>query len=231
MLAIVTLVNRTEPISRRERPAKPALSRAAIVDAASIVLKRDGADKLTMRRVAAELDTGPASLYVYVKNTAALHALLIDRLLGNLDLGWDETEPWRTRLHRVLSDYESLLVQYPDLARTALFVWPDGPHYLDLIELLLRLLQGAGANMHTAAWAVDLLLQHASSTAAEWAARASGTGQDIRDLTTTLESADLNRHPVLASMGPGPFTRGDPEERSRWAEDALIDGILSHQSQ
>lgn len=224
-------MSRVEPRSRRERPAKPALSRAAIVDAAVVVLEREGADKLTMRRVAAELDTGPASLYVYVKNTATLHALLIDRLLGDLDLVWDEREPWRPRLHRVLSDYGSLLTQNAELARTALFVWPDGPHYLDLIELLLRLLQAAGTNVRTAAWAVDLLLQHAGSAAAEWAARASGTGQDVGDLIATLESADPHRHALLASLDPALFTRGDPADRSRWAVDAMIDGILAHEPQ
>ncbi|WP_222843985.1 TetR/AcrR family transcriptional regulator [Cellulosimicrobium sp. CUA-896] len=81
------------PISRRDRPAKPALSREAIVAAALHVLKRDGAEKLTIRRVADELDTGPASLYVYVKNVTVLHALLIDGLLADLDLAWDGAEP------------------------------------------------------------------------------------------------------------------------------------------
>lgn len=222
------LVSRPEPISRRARPAKPALSRTAIVDAAVAVMERDGAARLTMRRVAAELDTGAASLYVYVKNTAALHALLIDRLLDDLDLSWDGAEPWRARLHRVLADYVSLLSEHAELARTALFVWPEGPHYLDLLELLLRLLRAAGAQDQTAAWAVDLLLQHAGSTASEWAARASGTGQDLDDLTATLASADPDRHRVLASIGPTMLTHGDQADRRHWAFDALIDGILAH---
>ncbi len=219
-------MRKPEPVSRRDRPAKPALSRAAIVDAALVVLERDGADKLTMRRVAAELDTGPASLYVYVKNTAVLHALIVDRLLGDLDLAWDEVEPWRERLHRVLSDYVALLSQRAELARAAMFVWPDGPHYLDLIELLLRLLRAAEVDERSSSLAVDLLLQHAGSTAAEWAARTAGTGQDLDDLMATLESADPHRHPLLASMDPALFTDGEHVDRARWGFDALIDGII-----
>ncbi|WP_217987113.1 TetR/AcrR family transcriptional regulator [Dietzia natronolimnaea] len=65
------------------------MSREGIVDAALRVVERDGADKLTLRKVAAELDTGPVSLYVYVRNVTVLHALLADRLLADLDLGWD----------------------------------------------------------------------------------------------------------------------------------------------
>jgi len=40
-----------------------------------------------MRRVAQALDTGPASLYVYVANTAALHAAVLDELIGSLQVG------------------------------------------------------------------------------------------------------------------------------------------------
>jgi len=216
-----------EPISRRERPAKPALSREAIIDAALLVLERDGAEKLTIRRVAAELDTGPASLYVYVKNVTVLHALLIDGLLADLDLAWDDTEPWRERLHRVISDYVDLLTEHGNLARSAMFVWPDGPHYLSLVDLLLRLLQSADADEKTAAWGIDLILQHANIAAAEWAARASGTGQDLDELATTLASADERRHPTLAAFDTAVFVQGTPDERRRWALDILLDGITT----
>lgn len=217
------------PISRRERPAKPALSREAIVEAARVVLERDGAEKLTIRRVADELDTGPASLYVYVKNVTVLHALLIDGLLADLELTWDGTEPWRERLHRVIKDYIDLLTRHGHLARSAMFVWPDGPHYLSLIELLLKLLRSAGVDEKPAAWGIDLLLQHASVTAAEWAARASGTGQEVGELAVTLASADRKRHPTLAAYDTATFTQGSTEERHRWALDTLLDGITHHQ--
>jgi len=220
-------VSSREPVSRRTRPAKAPLSRAAIVDAALRVLERDGGSKLTMRRVAAELDTGPASLYVYVRNTTGLHALLIDRLLASLDLAWDGAEPWRERLHRVLADYRGLLAERPEIARGALSVWPDGPNYLDLVELLLRLLAAAGVDQRAAAWAVDLLLQHVSAAAAEWAERAADAGQDLDDLSATLASADPRRHPVLASFDTALLTAGDPEIRDRWAVDVLIDGVLA----
>lgn len=214
-----------EPVSRRERPAKSALSREAIVEAARLVLERDGAEKLTIRRVAAELDTGPASLYVYVKNVTVLHALLIDGLIADLDLAWDGTEPWRKRLHRVIGDYIDLLAKQGNLARSAMFVWPDGPHYLSLVDLLLRLLRSAGTNEKSTAWGIDLLLQHASVTAAEWAARASGTGQEADELAVTLASADDTRHPALAAFNTAVFMQGTPDERHRWALDTLLDGI------
>lgn len=214
-----------EPISRRERPAKPALSREVIVDAAMRVLERDGVGKLTVRRVAAELDTGPASLYVYVKNVTLLHALLADRALAELDLAWDEDEPWRDRMHRLLGDYVNLFAQRGELARSVVFVWPEGPHYLDLIDLLLRLLQAGGATERATSLGVDLLLQYASTTAAECATRAADSGQNVADLAAVLASADPERQPALASFNTAAFVHGTPEERRRWAIDTLIDGI------
>ena len=72
------------PRSRRDRPAKPALSREAIVDAALAIVREEGIDALSMRRLAQALDTGPASLYVYVANRDALWELLFDAALATV---------------------------------------------------------------------------------------------------------------------------------------------------
>lgn len=218
---------RPEPVSRRDRPAKPPLSRAAIVDTAMDLVRSGGAERLTMRRLATALDTGPASLYVYVRNTTELNALLIDRHLADLDLRRDDAAPPRARLHRVLGDYTHLLAGQPALAQAALVTWPEGPHYLDLLELLLRLLGELGIDTPRAARAVDLLLQHATASAAEWAAHGSGESQELSDLESTLAAADPARHPALSRAGAAAFTAGDADERHAWAIDVLVDGILA----
>ena len=58
--------------STRDRPAKAPLSEDAVVDAALAILQSDGLEAVTMRRVAAALDTGAASLYVYVSGREGL---------------------------------------------------------------------------------------------------------------------------------------------------------------
>ncbi|MGO4783818.1 TetR/AcrR family transcriptional regulator [Cryobacterium sp. W22_MBD10_FK3] len=219
---------RPEPVSRRDRPAKPPLSRAGILDAAVAIVENEGADKLTMRRLATALDTGPASLYVYVKNTTELNALLIDRYLIDLDLSWDDSELPRARLHRVLDDYTHLLTRQPGLAQAALVTWPNGVHYLDLLDLLLRLLHYLELDTTTAARAVDLLLQHATASAAERAAHSSDNAQELSDLQSTLDAADPDRHPTLARAGSAVFVSGSREERNAWSIDVLIDGALKH---
>jgi len=98
------------PISRRERPAKPALTREGIVATALEVMRAEGLDRVTMRRLATELDTGAASLYVYVRNTAELRAYMLDELLAGLDLSpVTAAGDWRERLVAVLWSYTVVL--------------------------------------------------------------------------------------------------------------------------
>ncbi len=87
------------PSSRRNRPAKPALTREGIVSTAVEILRSEGLQKLTMRRLALELDTGPASMYVYVRNTVELHAAVLDELLGVVDLAENSSGTWQARLN------------------------------------------------------------------------------------------------------------------------------------
>jgi AcrR family transcriptional regulator len=211
------------PRSRRERPAKPALTREGIVATAVAVLRAEGLQKVTMRRLAQELDTGPASLYVYVRNTAELHAAVLDELLGTVGPAPSQAEgSWRERLERVLTAYTAMLFEHPSLARSALTARPSGPHYLSLIETLLTLLDEGGVPPAQAAWGVDLLLQHATATAAEHAIEAP---QEDWDATTrALRDASDRTHPRIAALA-GDLLSGPPEARRSWGFRALLNGI------
>ncbi|MFF4037591.1 TetR/AcrR family transcriptional regulator [Streptomyces sp. NPDC001816] len=209
------------PRSRRERPAKPALTREGIVAAAVAILRAEGLRKVTMRRLAQELDTGPASLYVYVRNTDELHAAVLDELLGTVGPAPAEGT-WRERLERVLTDCTRMLLEHPSLARSALTARPSGPHYLNLIETLLALLDEGGVPRERAAWGVDLLLQHATATAAEHAGEESPG--DWQALDSALRGASEDTHPHIAATADA-LLSGAPEARLSWAFQALINGI------
>ncbi|WP_324783029.1 TetR/AcrR family transcriptional regulator [Streptomyces sp. H51] len=217
------MTNRPDtPRSRRERPAKPALSRAGIVATAVAVLRAEGLQKVTMRRLAQELDTGPASLYVYVRNTAELHAAVLDELLGTVGPA-PAGGSWRERLRGVLTAYTAMLLEHPTLARSALTARPSGPNYLDLIETLLALLDEGGVPPAQAAWGVDLLLQLATATAAEHADEASEEDWDA--LRAALHSASERDRPHIAALAGHLLSGGGPEDRMAWGFEVLIAGI------
>ncbi len=212
-----------EPQSRRARPAKAPLSRAAIVAAARVLIEETGAEKLTMRKLAAVLDTGAASLYVYFRNTDELYAEVLDELLGTVSAARG-SDSWRDRLLAVLVDYTTVLFGQPVLARTALFTHPSGPNSLALIELLLALLDEGGVPHGQAAWGVDLLIQRATATAAEHGGH--DEDGDLGDLAHEVLEVSPDTHPHLAAAGADLFA-GEPLVRLRWSFDVLLNGVIA----
>jgi AcrR family transcriptional regulator len=216
-------------VSRRERPAKPALTRAGIVGAAITVMQAEGLDRVTMRRLAQELDTGAASLYVYVRNTAELHAAMLDELLTAVDLSpVTAAGDWRERLIAVLWSYTRILLEQPGLAPSVLVTRPSGPAYLSLAEGILALLSAGRVPADRAAWAVDLLLHFATSTAAEQGTRQRAV--DARDeedaLAAALRAAPAATYPHLAAIGADELLSGPGPDRLTWGFNVLINGVL-----
>ncbi|MFI9646311.1 TetR/AcrR family transcriptional regulator [Streptomyces sp. NPDC052040] len=217
------------PRSRRDRPAKAPLTRDGIVGTAVALMRAEGLERVTMRRLAQELDTGPASLYVYVRNTAELHAAVLDRLLGEVDLSPVGTEgDWRERLVRLLTSYVEVLFAHPTLARAALAARPFGEHYLDLVEAVLALLAEGGVPSARASWGLDLLLQYATASAAEHSTRGQAPeAQDDWDaLAGALRDAPSERYPQIAAQGTT-LLSGTGGERLTWGFQVLISGITA----
>jgi AcrR family transcriptional regulator len=222
------MASRTRPvISRRERPAKPALTREGIVATAVKVMQAEGLDRVTMRRLAQELDTGPASLYVYLANTAELHAAMLEQLLGQVDLSpVTAAGDWRDRLMQILSSYTSILFEQPGLAQSVLVSRPFGPAYLSLVEAILALLSVGGVPPARAAWAVDILLHFATSSAAEQGTRhrATGTEEEEDALAAALREAPADTLPQIAALG-AELMSGEGPDRLIWGFSVLISGI------
>lgn len=212
-----------EPRSRRERPAKEALTRRGIVAAAVDVMRAEGLGRVTMRRLAKELDTGPASLYVYFRNTAQLHAAVLDELLGSVELA-PAAGDWRERLEAVLSSYTLVLFEYPSLAQSAVTARPSGANYLRLVESILALLDEGGVPPQQASWGIDLLLQLATSTAAEHAG-----GDDPEEwnaVAAALRAVRPETHPRIAALGEDLLSGAGPD-RTSWGIRVLINGVLA----
>lgn len=215
------------PVSRRDRPAKSALSRAGIVAAAVGVLGAEGLEKVTMRRLARELDTGPASLYVYFANTAELHAAVLDELLGEVDLDAGAGD-WRDRLMEVITSYMRVLLAHPTLARMAVYARPHGEHYLRLVERLLGLQIEGGVPPTQAAWGVDALLLGATASAAEHATqqRAGSHEADWDALTDAVSAVSPKTHPHLHALGTS-VLGGTPRDRRDWWVNVVLNGITT----
>jgi AcrR family transcriptional regulator len=228
-------MERAAPVSRRNRPAKPALSQESIVDAALAILDADGLDAVSMRRVAQALDTGPASLYVYVANRDELLALLLDRVAAEVRLpGPDDGRPWRERLVDLALEAISVMGRHRRISLTVFANVPTGPNALSVGEAMIALLAEAGIGRQAQAWAVDMLSLYIAAAATEDSLyRESGPG-DLRKNTVASTVRDAfaalspQRFPHFSDLYPE-LTYGTSQQRTRWALDAMINGILATQ--
>src|ERR671931_1214569 len=154
--------------STRDRPAKAPLSREAVVEAGLKVLRQAGLDGVTMRAVAAELDTGPASLYVYVANREELLDQMFDAVAAEVDLG-PEPDPkrWREQLEALLTRVRDAMDSHPGIARVPLANIPTGPGAVRVTERVLAILRAGGIHDQSAAWFVDVVFLFVNAASLE----------------------------------------------------------------
>lgn len=99
---------RTPAANSIGRPSTPRLDRDAIVTAALEILDAEGADELSMRRLAQELGVQGASLYHHVASKQDLRDAVAERLMGAISVELhDDWEPtlvdYATQVHNTLT--------------------------------------------------------------------------------------------------------------------------------
>jgi AcrR family transcriptional regulator len=225
----------SQPVARsrstRDRPAKAPLSREAVVDVALAILRTDGLEAVTMRRVAAALDTGPASLYVYVSGRDGLLQAMLDRVTASVQLEAPDPSRWRTQLHTLLQRVHEALVAYPGMAALTLADPPTTETVMLLAENLLGILLAGGIAPQDAAWGCDMLVLLVTAVASEDDARAAqgdragGFQEAAEAMYERFSGLPPDRFPLLTGHAAEMVT-GDGEARFRFAVDVMLDGML-----
>jgi AcrR family transcriptional regulator len=210
-------------VSRRGGRVKKPLSLELIVSTALELLRREGSDAMSLRRVAAALDTGPASLYVYVDDVLELEALVLDRALAGVRVTAKPTSAWRRRLTALLESYFQVLFGTPGLARLAMRRIAAGPNALRMVEAMLGLLDEAGLDGPTAAWAVDLLTLYVTAIAAEQTERV-GELDPLGPIAAVLRTVKATEHPRVHRLRDE-LVSGCGDQRFAWALDVLLTGL------
>ncbi len=162
-------------MTQRRRPGpKGTLSRQTILDAAQTLLSSGGAGAVTVRGVAAQVGVAPNAVYTYFSDKAAVQRALVERLLGEVDLGGlnDRTRPWRQRLRSLAVDMRTRLLSHPGAVSLLLAAPMNGPHAKALGERLLDVFTDAGLKPEDAARACHLVLTYALGSIALEAAQA-----------------------------------------------------------
>ncbi|MFG1943064.1 TetR/AcrR family transcriptional regulator [Nonomuraea sp. NPDC048826] len=223
---------------RKAAPARRQLSQELIVEAGLRVLDAEGLDALSMRRVATELDTGPASLYAHVANKDELLELIYDLVLGEVELPEPDPTRWREQLRDHVRRVHHVLTSHADVARAGLAGVPSGPNAVRLSEFVFGLLIEAGMAPREASLALDRITLYVCGDAYEGSlhyARMRAAGPvDVEeyfrrftgDVTGYLRSLPPERFPHLTAHVDA-LIADDGEARFEYGLDLLLAGLAA----
>lgn len=216
----------SRPRSTRDRPAKAPLSAEAIVDAALAILGSEGLDAVTMRRVAAALDTGPGSLYVYVAGREGLLEAMFDRIIATVELEAPDRSRWRSQLHTLLGRTRDALVAHSGIAAATMVDPPRTDVAMRLLENLLGILLAGGLDAQDAAWAADMLAAQVTYSAIEAGLRRTEPGALADEVSANFSRLPADEFPLITAHA-AQLVAGDVDRRFRFAVDVVIDGVLT----
>ncbi|MBW8752243.1 MAG: TetR/AcrR family transcriptional regulator C-terminal domain-containing protein [Propionibacteriales bacterium] len=226
----------------RARKAAPneRLSADRIVAVAVDQMREHGYDAVTMRSIARELGTGPASLYAHVANRAELDQLVVGWVCGQWQIPDPDPEHWDDQLRACLIDMLDLYRANPGVARCTLGMIPLQPSLLLVTERLIALLKAGKVSDQHCAWFVDVAALYVASVAVEediWRERHRGQDPDeaaavqhqteeavVDEVRRVFQSLPAEHFPLLSAMAES-MTTGSADDRFAFGVDLLVGGL------
>ncbi len=215
----------------RRRAAKPALSQALVVKTALKVLAAEGLAAVSMRRVAQELETGPASLYAHVANKEELDELMLDTVISEVPLPEPDPARWAEQVRELVGSQVKAMTAYPGIARVA---WdtpvPVSPNSLLQGEAMLALLRAGGLTLKQAVYAGDALSLYAKAYAYEASSWTYGE-YDSEEVSERGQQMQAYMRALPADMFPNMlrigefFSEATAGERFDFALDMFLAGL------
>jgi AcrR family transcriptional regulator len=218
----------------RRTPSAERLSTDRIVEVAIDQMREHGYDAVTMRSIARELGTGPASLYAHVANRAALDQLVVGRVCSQWQIPEPDPERWDDQLRDSMLELLELYRANPGVARCTLGMIPLDPDLLMVTERLVALLKAGGVSDQHAAWFVDVGSLYVASVAVEediWRERGAQAGSApvseeavvgrVREVFARLPA---DHFPWLSSLAET-MTTGTADERFAFGIELLVGGL------
>ncbi|MGH3165231.1 MAG: TetR/AcrR family transcriptional regulator [Trebonia sp.] len=234
-------------IRHRERGAKPprparGLSRTDIVTAAIAVADGEGADAVSMRRVARELGVGAMSLYWHVESKEELHQLMVERVQAEASAP-EPTGDWRADLRTYAFTARDALLRHPWAIDFLGSGPPSGPNDARNAERLLATLDGLGCPPATCMWIAMTVGTYVLGAALRevqeirWQRsmediKGTADASEIAAMAVELHRAvhESGRYPHIAAImdaGIDPDAPDSRQDRFEFGLDCLLTGLES----
>lgn len=219
----------------RRPTAKPRqqLTVDAVVAVALRIMAGEGLEAVTMRRVAQDLNTGPASLYAHVRNKQDLHELMLDKVFARVAVPAPDPGRWREQLTAVAIEVTRIMLDNPGVARIAMqTLIPTSAGQLVLVDGIFGLLRAGGIPDRYIPPAADALALYCTAYAYEASlAPTTEAGQaEVRrrvgEIEEYLDSLPPQRLPHLRALRSE--LSGDNGEHFAFALDVFITGLAAY---
>lgn len=196
------------------------LSRERIVRAAVELIERDGAEAVSMRRLAADLGAGVMSLYNHVPNKAALLDAIAEHILLDLEFAADPDAAWPDQARALMRNFRAIGHRYP---RSVMLVVARQPHTaagLRPVERALATARAAGFEGRAAVLVMRAFVNFALGCLVYEAGRAGqGPGASAIDGLT-------DEHLNVAALLPE-LTVHDPDAEFEFGLEMLISAMAA----
>lgn len=224
----------------RKSASADRLSAERIVEVAVEQMREHGYDAVTMRSIARELGTGPASLYAHVANRAELDQLVVGWVCSQWEVPDPDPDHWDDQLRDCMKDMLTIYRANPGVARCTLGMIPLQPSLLVTVERLIALLKAGGVSDQHCAWFADVSALYVAAVAVEediWRERHRGQvpeghpapevpdeDAEVERVRQVFESLPAEHFPLLRSMA-ATMTTGSADERFAFGVDLLVEGL------
>jgi AcrR family transcriptional regulator len=99
-------------MAQQETVRRPPLNRERVLTAAVVLADESGADSLSMRKLAQELNVVPMALYKHVANKEELLDGMVDVIVGEIDTGAGGAD-WKSAVRQRVLAARQILLRHP----------------------------------------------------------------------------------------------------------------------
>ncbi|MDE3724162.1 TetR/AcrR family transcriptional regulator C-terminal domain-containing protein [Nocardiopsis sp. N85] len=212
-------------IAAPRRGPRHRLTVDAVVEAATGIAEEEGLAALSMRRVAAALGVGAATLYTYIPDKSALLALMVDTMIAEVPLPHTRPGTWREKMARQSREDLAGYRAHPWLVDLMAADHPIGPGALAWTDSAIRMFDGTGLSDREVLSVIEsvdgYVRGHASRVVeADRTARRAGRSEaQLEYLARNLEPGRFTAIERLTEPGP------DAEEVFEQGLGWLLDGV------
>lgn len=173
-----------------------------ILGAAVELVDEQGPAALSMRSLSQRLESGTATLYRHFSNRSELVSLVIDQILGEVDLDAEELAamPWQQACILFAQHMFGALSRHGNVAPLLVEYTPMGPNALANRERCLAVLLDNGFSPAVAAHAYATLARYVLGFAIQLAGTTPDGGQQDAQLSAAFHQLDPSRFPATVTV-------------------------------